>query len=674
VLAAENRTFFTDSGVSAKGIARAVVTKATGGETQGGSTITQQLVKNVYLTQDKTVDRKFREFFISLKLDKERQKNQILEDYLNTIYFGRGAYGVEAAAQAYFNGKSAQNVGIGEAAVLAALIRNANLYDPWKQNGEPRPQARARLEARFTYVINGMVEMGAITPEQAAQVRMPRVEPWPRTNRHGLQRGYIKTEVEKELAAIDPERFSPEALMTGGFKIKTTLDAGAMNAATKAVDGVITENKIPPYVRIGLAAVNPKDGRIIAMYGGRDAVKFPGSNATHFDTQPGSTFKAFTLAAALSKDEPVLLESRFAGNSPFKIPNTGPDEPVVANEDDEDFGETVDLVQATRKSVNTAFVDLAMEVGPKRVMDAAVAAGIPKESKDLLPNARVTLGIAKTRVIDLAHAYATFAANGVENKPFLVDEVRDANGELIYKAKPKGKKVFDEAVVSNVTWALEQVVSPDGTGRFAAENLGRPAAGKTGTAEVSVLRPEDKKKFKGTNTSAWFVGYTPQVSAAVAIYRERLTDSLKGVGGQKRINGGSFPTQIWTAFMKAVHEGKEIEEFPERERIEDGKVINPEPERQEPDRPRDENNNGDENGRDNPSDPQDQLPKLPDPTISVPPLPPPGDQNPDPKPTDPPRGPRCPPFCIPGDPDPNPEDPPPPGGGIDFRNPGSPGG
>jgi membrane peptidoglycan carboxypeptidase len=235
----------------------------------------------------------------------------------------------------------------------------------------------------------------------------------------------------------------------------------------------------------------------------------------------------------------------------------------VGNEFDYDYGAAVDLVTATEKSINTAYVDLTLEIGPRRVLETAVAAGIPEDTPGLEANAVIPLGTASVRNIDMANAYATFAAQGEAAQWYVVQEVKGSNGGTRYQASPETSRAFDEDVMADVSYALQQVVE-EGTGAEASA-LDRPAAGKTGTA---ALRPD-------TTTSAWFVGYTPQLSAAVSFYKGTGKADLDGVGGLSTFFGGEYPARIWTAFMQGAMQGKKVEDFPEPEFV--GEPVNPPP-------------------------------------------------------------------------------------------------
>jgi membrane peptidoglycan carboxypeptidase len=537
VLAAEDRTFYENSGVSPTGIARAFWNNLRGGSTQGGSTITQQYAKNVYLTQERTYKRKAKEFLIAVKLGQRDNKDKILQDYLNVIYFGRRAYGIETASETYFN-KPSSDLTLAEGAVLAAIIRSPARYDPANH-----PEA---LQARFDYVLNGMVAKGWLSQADRDKQKLPEVAPAKKTNSASGTNYYLLDTVRRELKV---NGFTDQEIDLGGLKVITTFQRKAQRSAVLAVQRERPKTQAKG-VHIGLSAVRPGDGAVVAMYGGANA---GGHNeATQARVQPGSAFKPFALTAALQDD--ISLKSRFAGNSPLKVPGSKP----VNNEFNQSYGGPVDLIKATADSINTAYVDLTMQMGARKVLDAAVAAGIPEKTPGLFANARIPLGTNSARNIDMASAYSTFAAQGVASQWYTVTEVKGSNGGSRYKHKVKKARVFDEDVMADVTFALQQVVK-SGTGTE-AKNVGRPVAGKTGTAE---------------DRSAWFVGFTPQLSAAVDFYKGDGTQSLDGVGGMSTFFGGAYPARVWTAFMKGALSGTEVMDFPPRADV--GKVLNPKP-------------------------------------------------------------------------------------------------
>ncbi|HET6687380.1 MAG TPA: transglycosylase domain-containing protein [Jiangellaceae bacterium] len=550
VIAAEDRSFYENSGFDPVGIVRAAWSSVRGGEiTGGGSGITQQYVKNYYLTQERTLTRKIRELFIAVKIDQQMDKDQILQDYLNTIWFGRGTYGVQTAAKSYF-GKPISELTLEEGAALAAILRNPGNYDPTL--GEENLQ---RFTERFQYVLDGMVEKGWLAAATAAAVVPPKILPEQKNNTFGGPNGYLLQQVKKELVAAGIE---PAEIETGGLRVITTFDAKAQAAAITAVtEEAPTENV--ENLHIGLAAVVPGDGAVVAMYGGADAVNQSFNDAIDATPQAGSTVKPFTLTAAFEND--ISLKSRFWGNSPLEDPKLGK---PVNNEGDTDYGRYVDLLYATENSINTAFVDLTLQLGPAKVMDAMVRAGIPDDAPGLKPDGRITLGTASISSVQMADAYATVAAQGKQVDWYTVQKVTDVSGAVRHEVEPEPEQVIEPEVTAEVTYAMTQVVE-NGTGR-AARELGRPAAGKTGQAE---------------DLGSWFSGFTPQLAASVAYFKTDYAAetptmlSLDGTGGLDTFAGGQYPARTWTAFMSAALDGAEIMEFPERSEI--GEDLSPTP-------------------------------------------------------------------------------------------------
>ena len=533
VVATEDRSFYDNRGISPTGIVRAFWNNLTGGATQGGSTITQQYARNAFLSQDQTYTRKVKEVIVSLKLDRELSKQQILEDYLNTIYFGRGAYGAQVASENYF-GKPVQDLTVGESAALAALIRGPSLYDP----AEGKAQKAALKSRIFDYVLPGMVSEGFLTQAEADSVRMPKFVPPSSRQTYAGPRGYLLSYVSDELQRLG---FSKDEIQTGGLSVVTTFDAQAQRAAVQAM-----QQNFPTVdtqgVQAGLASVEPGSGAIRAMYGGKNYLRRFINNAAV--GQPvGSTFKAFTLAAAL--DNGYTYSDTFYGNSPYTIPGTSVQ---VSNQGGASYGSSIPLIYALENSVNTAFVNLTVDMGPQKAVNAAVAAGIPRDTPALTAVPAVTIGPMSASPIDMAGAYATFAAEGQQYDPFSVQEVRSPSGEVLYRAKGKGVDAFSPAIANEVTYGLTQVVQ-NGTG-YNAQALGRPAAGKTGNHE---------------GLTAWFVGYTPQLSTAVMFYRDLKNDPqapLNGVGGMPVFTGAEYPTRIWTAYTDGALAGQPVESFP----------------------------------------------------------------------------------------------------------------
>jgi membrane peptidoglycan carboxypeptidase len=533
VLAAEDRKFYSNQAFSVTGIARALINNLKSGSLngEGGSTITQQYAKTAFLTSSRTIERKIKELVIAMKLENALSKDQIFENYLNTIYFGRGSYGVQTASQQYFN-RNVDQLNLSQTAVIASILRSPGYYDPSlsEENG-------VRLENRFQYVIDGMLNQGWITQEQADKAKFPTVAPRVTSGSLSGPKGHVISQVQRDLGRLG---FSEEQLLEGGLIIRTTLVQKAQQSAVDAVTKFYPK-KAPENLRIGLVAIRPGTGEIIALYGGRDYLERQLNDATQSIALAGSTFKPFALIASLEAGIPMT--SMWNGDSPQTFDDLGKPY-IVSNYGNEGWGQ-IDLLTATQHSVNTIFVPLGMKAGMDKVVDAARRAGIP-ESVAMIPTPSVVLGVASPRVIDVANSYATFAAQGVYAKPFLVASVTGPNKGVLYEATPQTQEVFSKEVMADLTYALKSVVN-GGTGA-AALSLGRPAAGKTGTSQ--------------SNASAWFAAYTPQLSAAVALFRDSASESLNGIGGLTSVTGGTFPARIWTAFMKGALKGEPVMTFP----------------------------------------------------------------------------------------------------------------
>jgi membrane peptidoglycan carboxypeptidase len=542
VVAAENRTFWTDRGISFRGMIRAAWAIVRGEDLQGGSTITQQYIKILYLNSERTVTRKFREIFLAYKLSKELTKEQILEGYLNTVYFGHGAYGVQAASRAYFN-TNAEKLTVPQAAFLAVVVNNPTAYDPDDEDN------RERILERYRYVLQSMLETGYITAPEAAKYRqdLPEFPERATSDRYGGPKGFLLKMVERELTQAG---FESSQISGGGLKIITTFDKKAQGAAVKAAQKYTKESakaadEKASNLHAAVASVDVATGEVLALYGGPDYVK----NSRNWATTPrptASTFKTYALAAGLQ--DGYSLYSRFNGNT-FTPPG---DRTPVRNEFRNQYGSAVPLLRGTALSINTVFVDLvtSMDNGAKKTMDVAQAAGAPKGA-GWDDNSRLPLGTAEVSPLAQASAYATFANDGVHIGEHVVKEVRNRDGKVLYKASPEENRAVSEEVAADVNYALSSVVD-SGTGR-AVRDLDRPVAGKTGTKD----REDDI-------VSAWFVGYTKQVSTAVMfVAGPGGNDDLDPYArpGDSTFFGGTYPALTWADYMAVATEGQPVEDF-----------------------------------------------------------------------------------------------------------------
>ncbi len=554
-IAAEDRTFYDNDGISVSGIVRGAWATLRGGETQSGSTITQQYVKNFYLTQDQTLSRKAKEILISVKIDKELSKDQIMENYLNTIYFGRGADGIQTASKAYF-GKSSSKLTVPEGALLASVIRGPSLYDP-----RLGPEQEAAAKDRWNYVMDGMVTQGFITQQERDAAEFPKTKAIKRSTTNTSDIGFITQEVRRELKSkLD---LTDADIDRGGFKIVTTIDKDAQAGAVAAVDKQMPTGPEGKDLHVGLVAIKPGDGAIRAMYGGPkygEKGSFYNS-ATQSAMQAGSTMKPFTMVAAL--EEGIPLSTKYSGASPFYAPEfksqgtAVQQQGGVMNYGNSQYG-VIDMRTATMKSVNTYYAQLNLAVGPGATAKAAETAGVHAyngmEEVPLSKTPANTFGTDSVRVIDMANAYATIAAEGKRADPYLIRSVSGTGAyKLDYKAKPNVKRVFPQDVARDAIQGLSGVATAGGTAGGTAGQLGRPLAGKTGTTS--------------DNYAAWFDGFTPgQLATAVGIYKGdgSLTEKnrLHNIPGFGEITGGSLPALIWADFMKAALDGEPVAQFP----------------------------------------------------------------------------------------------------------------
>ncbi|MGW0082410.1 transglycosylase domain-containing protein [Streptomyces sp. NPDC003393] len=540
VLAAEDRDFYTESAVDPKAMIRAGWNTATGKGKQSGSTITQQYVKNYYLGQEQTVTRKVKEFFIAIKLDRNESKDKILEGYLNTSYFGRNAYGIQAAAQAYY-GVKAKDLDPARAAYLAALVNAPSEYDV-----TAHPENKAAAVARWNYVLDGMVKENWLSASERAGLKfpMPKEATVP-TNMAG-QRGYLVRAVKDYLAKN--HILSEDELAAGGYRITTTIQRSKQNAFVKAVDDQVMSkldkknNPVDKYVRAGGAAVDPKTGEVVALYGGIDYVKQFTNNATRRDFQVGSTFKPFVLTAAVQNHSdtadgrPITPNTIYDGTNKRPVQGWNGGYYAPENEDQRSYG-NITVREATDKSVNAVYAQMAVDVGADKVKDTAIALGVPSDTPELIGSPSIALGVARASVLDMAEAYATLANHGKHGTYTIIKKITKDGADVVELPERSATQAVSREAADTTTAVLQSVVQ-NGTGSPALA-IGRPAAAKTGTAE--------------NDQAAWFAGYTPDLATVVSVMgQDPVTAAHKplyGALGLARINGSGPPGSIWAQFM-----------------------------------------------------------------------------------------------------------------------------
>ncbi len=552
VMAAEDRDFYSNPGFSFTGFMRAARNNLFGGDLQGGSTITQQYVKNALVGDARSgiggLIRKAKELVISTKMSGEWSKDQVLESYLNIIYFGRGAYGVAAASQAYF-AKPVEQLNVAEGALLAALIQRPSVLDPAVD-----PDASA---ARWNWVLDGMVEIGALSPaDRAAQVFPPTVPPdlASMQNQTTGPNGLIERQVIDELLEIF--NINEQTLNTEGLQITTTINSQAQSAAEDAVERYLDGQD--PEMRAAVVSINPRTGGVEAYYGGSDANGFDFAQA---GLPTGSAFKVFALIAALEQGMGLGYQ---VDSSPVNVNGI-----EISNVGGESCG-TCNIAEALKMSLNTSYYRLMLKLdnGPQDVADAAHKAGIAEsfpgvdhtlseDGQGGPPNNGVVLGQYQTRVLDMASAYATIAASGVYHRPHFVQKVVNAEGDVIFDVGQEdntGEQRIDKAVADNVTAAMQPIAGYSNGHNLAG---GRPSAAKTGTNQLGDT---------GANRDAWMVGFTPSLSTAVWVGTTEGTKPLVNEWGSP-VYGAGIPSDIWKATMDGALDGTDIESFPKPEKI-----------------------------------------------------------------------------------------------------------
>jgi penicillin-binding protein 1A len=566
IIVVEDENFYSHEGVNLRATIRALFENVSSGAIeQGGSTITMQVVKNAILGSRRTLGRKTEEAILALRLEDVLTKDQILERYLNTAYFGNGAYGVQAAAETYW-GVGVEQLDWGQAALLAALIRNPNGYNPIRF-----PEVAAE---RRGLALDRLVETNRLTPEQAA---MYAYEPLPTT----VQRiapppdDYFLEVVKQEL--LDDPRYNigatPEerynAVFSGGIRVHTTWDPAMQDAAERARDDILPGDVPGIFTwryggedHTGSAVVVTTDvhtGAVRALVGG------PGFDTWQYDIattgigrQPGSSFKAFVLAAAFESG--LVPDDTVSGSAPCRIPNPGGDpDPAVIDNFGESRGGGGNITSQTQRSSNCAFARLGQIVGMPRVVEVAHRLGI---TTPLDPYPAAAIGTEEVLPVEMAAAYGAFANDGIYNEPYYIESIDDAQGNVIYQHAPDGRRAVTRQTARLVAEVLEANVR-GGTGTRARVST-QATAGKTGTAQRS--------------HDAWFIGFTPQYATAVWMGALGSQVPMYGVGGIS-VTGGSYPARIFGQYMNEVLAGTERQSFAEPEPTRRGRGLRLEGER-----------------------------------------------------------------------------------------------
>ncbi|MEU2869329.1 transglycosylase domain-containing protein [Streptomyces olivoreticuli] len=549
VVAAENKNFWNDSGVDIKGTARGIFNTVMGRGKQGGSTITQQYVKNSFLSQEQTVTRKVKELIITLKVDQKFDKKQILAGYLNTSYFGRNAYGIQAASRAYFD-KDVKDITTEEGAYLAALLQAPSQYD-WTSASDA---GKRNAMARWNYVLDKEVEQKWLDPAKRKDMKFeePR-QPTPPKGLNG-QNGYLVEAAKKEVEQAFRKSGRDESLFAaGGWTITLSIDPKRQKALEQAVKDKVTSKldpearKVDAYAQVGAVSVDRKTGKVVAMYGGQDFAKHQISNATREDYQPASTFKPVIFASALENKsktqdgQPITAGSMYDGTN--ERPVKGSDTPFAPqNEDHASYGQ-VTVQESMNKSINSAFAQMAVDVGLDKVKKTAVAMGMNGEAGGFVERPAMSLGSMSASPLHMAGVYATLANHGKQTTPSIVASL-SRGGEKVAMPDAVGPQILDRTSADDVTQILKGVVN-DGTAGV-VQSAQYAVAGKTGTSD--------------DNKSAWFSGYTPDLITSVGMFGEGPGGKqvpLTGTGGVDggRVNGGGYPAEIWAAYTGQVADG-----------------------------------------------------------------------------------------------------------------------
>ena len=533
IVASEDRSFYTNKGIDLTGIARALYTNLTTGSRQGGSTITQQYAERYYLGETTTYSGKLREAFLAIKIAQQQDKSEVLCNYMNTIYLGRGAYGIQAAAKAYFN-KDAKDLTLAEAAMLSGIIPAPSSWDPAVD--------QEQAEKRFNRVLSIMEEDGYITSTDKSNAEFPQVAEQQQNNQMAGANGYLLTTVKSEL--VNSKAFTADELETGGYKIITTFDKTMQDEIQQVGD--TRPDGMPESIEVGGIAVDQSTGAVKAMYAGNDYLTKQLNNATQATFEPGSTMKPFGLLGAAQSG--VNFNTLFNGNSGLTFETTPGTTAEVPNALGNNWG-YINLYQATANSVNTVFMEVNAHLGAENFAKIAHQAGI-EEDIDETTTYNI-LGINAITVWDLAQGHSTIANDGVKNTLHVVDRVTSTDGtKELYKTAQENQQVFDANDCHLVQKAM-QGTTTYGTAAGVADVLGRQVAGKSGTAN-------DEK-------AASFVGYTPQLLNVWAIWNPAEDGSAQEVPefAGYGVSSTGYPSHLFQEFMSLAMDGQEVLTFTE---------------------------------------------------------------------------------------------------------------
>lgn len=538
IVASEDRTFYTNNGVDLKGIFRALVNNLRGGARQGGSTLTQQYVERYYIGETTSYTGKLKEAVLAIKINREKSKDEVIGAYMNTIYFGRGAYGIDAAAQAYF-GHGAHELTLSESALLAAVIPAPSAWDP-----AVNPD---KAKERWERDLNLMVEDGWITQAERDAAVFPETIDPDTLNSASMTgtNGYLMAQVKQELIASG--QFDEDKISQGGLRITSTIVKEHQEQAVAAAEGMNeVEGWDPTHQHVALSSMDPTTGEILAEYAGADYEKRQQNAVTQDIAMAGSSFKPFALLANARLGGTVY--DTYSGKSPQYFRGMGT---PVYNDGGYSFG-NVTLVKATAYSMNTVFVGLNDDVEPENTLKAAIDAGIPEDTVGLNDELLNVLGPSSPHNIDLTTAYSTIANGGERVTAHIVKKVEDSNGKLLYSGDVAPKRVFEVEEVSSIMPALEAVTTGDGTANRVDASIARlTTAGKTGTSSDQL--------------SAQFVGFVPGMVTAVSMYQSDDAGNsvpLDDVGGLDQFHGGDWPVDVWIDYMKPATANLPGDDFP----------------------------------------------------------------------------------------------------------------